>query len=38
MGWQQAVRDLPRVREFVFGDRDAGPHGPNGWDGYITIG
>lgn len=38
MGWDQAVRDLPRLREFVFGDRDGGPHGPIGWDGYITIG
>ena len=38
MGWQQAVRELPRLREFVFGAHDAGPKGPNGWDGYITIG
>ncbi len=38
MGWDQAVRDLPLLREFVFGDREGGPHGPNGWDGYITIG
>lgn len=38
MGWDQAVRELPRLREFVFGDADGGPHGPDGWDGYITIG
>ena len=38
MGWQQAVRELPRLREFIFGAHDAGPKGPNGWDGYITIG
>lgn len=38
MGWDQAVRDLPLVREFVFGARDAGPRGADGWDGYVTIG
>lgn len=38
LGWEQYVRELPRLREFVFGSEDAGPHGPDGWDGYITIG
>lgn len=38
MGWDQAVRDLPLLREFVFGSSTGGPQGPAGWDGYITIG
>ncbi len=38
MGWDQACRDLPLLREFVFGSSAAGPQGPAGWDGYITIG
>ncbi len=38
MGWGQACRDLPLLREFVFGSSTAGPQGPDGWDGYITIG
>lgn len=38
MGRKQAIRDLPLIREFVFGARDAGPKAPDGWDGYITLG
>lgn len=37
-GRKQAIRDLPLIREFVFGARDAGPQAPDGWDGYMTIG
>lgn len=37
LGRRQAIREIPRIRKFVFGERDAGPEAEPGWDGYITI-
>lgn len=41
IGHEQAQRELPRIREFLFGAPDAGPTGPVDPDegtGYITLG
>ena len=38
IGRAQAVREMGRIRKFLFGSRDAGPEPEAGWDGYVTIG
>ena len=38
IGRTQAIREMGRIRKFLFGSRDAGPEPEAGWDGYVTIG
>lgn len=38
LGRRHAVREMPQIREFIWGEKDAGPAPEPGWDGYITIG
>lgn len=37
-GYRQAVREMGRIRAFLFGSPDAGPAAPARDDGYVTIG